>query len=371
MKRILFVFSLCLCASLANLHAQGIDQSKGGFTEGATVSIGRARPATDGGAGLGTWGGDPFHVQARHWPQGCDAARQAYIDAGSPADWLAMGGCGEVFEDEWGHNLITSAGEDALSDIIGKVSSPPAQFNYVALTNTGITPAKGDTTLSGEIGSNGLQRAQGTHTNTSAAIGTPPTAGSLATVGTSGAATLDYWVFACTYQGCTAVGTAAQITTANATLTNANYVTGSFTGKLGAAYYVIVRTNSGSTPSGAQAGGTAQTSPGTICTGQAGTNCAAGVGWLSCGALTAGTAPTCKFGDQSNNTEAFTVPASDQTYAGSHTLAKTFTATGTQSAQAFGIFNASSVGTMLAEGTFTSASLVTNDTLAFTWTMYH
>lgn len=37
-------------------------------------------------------------------------------------------------------------------------------FNYIALTNTAITPAAGDTTLSGEIAANGLARAQGTVT---------------------------------------------------------------------------------------------------------------------------------------------------------------------------------------------------------------
>lgn len=37
-------------------------------------------------------------------------------------------------------------------------------FNYIALTNTAVTPAAGDTTLSGEIAANGLSRAQGTVT---------------------------------------------------------------------------------------------------------------------------------------------------------------------------------------------------------------
>jgi hypothetical protein len=37
-------------------------------------------------------------------------------------------------------------------------------FNYIALTNSAITPAHGDTTLAGEIVANGLSRAQGTVT---------------------------------------------------------------------------------------------------------------------------------------------------------------------------------------------------------------
>jgi hypothetical protein len=42
-------------------------------------------------------------------------------------------------------------------------------FNYIALTNTAVTPAAGDTTLSGEIAANGLSRAQGTVTLASGA----------------------------------------------------------------------------------------------------------------------------------------------------------------------------------------------------------
>jgi hypothetical protein len=53
----------------------------------------------------------------------------------------------------------------------------------------------------------------------------------------------------------------------------------------------------------------------------------------------------------------------------SYTLANTFTATGTQAAQAAAILNASSSGTMCFENTFTQASLSTNDTLTVTWTI--
>jgi hypothetical protein len=53
----------------------------------------------------------------------------------------------------------------------------------------------------------------------------------------------------------------------------------------------------------------------------------------------------------------------------SYTLANTFTATGTQAAQAAGMFNASSSGTLCFENTFTQASLVSGDTLTVTWTI--
>lgn len=51
------------------------------------------------------------------------------------------------------------------------------------------------------------------------------------------------------------------------------------------------------------------------------------------------------------------------------TVTKTFTATGTQSAQKAGLFNASSVGTLCFETAFTPVSLVSTDTLQITWTV--
>jgi hypothetical protein len=61
--------------------------------------------------------------------------------------------------------------------------------------------------------------------------------------------------------------------------------------------------------------------------------------------------------------------ASHTSNATSYTVANTFTATAAQSAQATGLFNASSSGTMCFENTFTQASLSTNDTLTVTWTI--
>ena len=335
---------------------QGLSPSTGA-TDVAEVSVGRPRMIFADGMSKP----HPYHVEARHWPVGCESEKQLFDSFGIVPD---RGKCGEKFYDYDGENLTTSAGETLFSDLMAKLTSPPAQCNYVALTNTGITPAVADTTLSGEISTNGLQRAQATYADASAALGTAPTTGAISQVGTTGATTVDYWVFACTFQGCTAVGTGAQTTTSNATLSTTNYNTFSFTGKLGAAFYRIVRTHNNTTPTGSLAGGsTITTADGEI-----------SAGYISCataGGQVAGTAPTCNVADQSNTLGAFTVPAADQTFAGKYTLTKTFTATGSQSAQAFGIFNASSTGTMCFEGTFTSASLVTNDTLAFTETVYH
>lgn len=331
----------------------------------------------------------PYHVEARHWGpsppklnalqrfwhkvhplprsvqvlnarlEACQLARQHYVATSElPADSL---GCGSRFYSYDGENLITSAGQTAISKQMADTAAQPASGNYVALTNTGITPAVADTTLSGEISSNGLSRAQATFADTSAAIGAPPTPSAITQTGSAGATTVDYWVFACTYQGCTAVGTGVQTTASNATLSAANYNTGTFTGKLGAAYYRIIRTHNNTTPSGSLAGGsTISTADGEISTQP------------YCADLVAGTAPTCTFADVSNTLTAFTVPASDQTFVGKYTLTKTFTCTtAPQAAQAFGIFNASSSGTLFFEGTFASASLQINDTLSFTETVFH
>lgn len=64
------------------------------------------------------------------------------------------------------HNLITTAGKDFIAAQIGSASAATSGANYIALTNTAITPAAGDTTLSGEITTNGLGRALGTYAHT-------------------------------------------------------------------------------------------------------------------------------------------------------------------------------------------------------------
>lgn len=64
-------------------------------------------------------------------------------------------------------NQITNAGRDFLHSQGYNTSGIGANgLNYVALTNTAVTPAAGDTTLSGEIAANGLSRAQGAYAHT-------------------------------------------------------------------------------------------------------------------------------------------------------------------------------------------------------------
>ena len=72
-----------------------------------------------------------------------------------------------VFAVKKHHNLTTNAGKDFIK---AQISGTATTSNciYIAVGTTAITPAVTDTTLSGEVTTNGLQRAPGTY----AAVGT-------------------------------------------------------------------------------------------------------------------------------------------------------------------------------------------------------
>ena len=73
---------------------------------------------------------------------------------------------GQIFFDETNYNLRTYAGINWQYNQMAGTTA--AVCTYIALSNTAITPALTDTTLSGEITSAyGLQRALGTVTHTS------------------------------------------------------------------------------------------------------------------------------------------------------------------------------------------------------------
>jgi hypothetical protein len=76
----------------------------------------------------------------------------------------------EIYHHE-DHNLITDAGKDFIREQIGQTTASGAidgnGANFIALTNTGITPAAGDTALSGEITANGLGRGAGSYAEVS------------------------------------------------------------------------------------------------------------------------------------------------------------------------------------------------------------
>jgi len=68
---------------------------------------------------------------------------------------------------ELNHNLLTNAGKDFFFQQCYKDSGLGANGSYyVGVTTTAITPAVGDTTLSGELTTNGFTRAAGTYAHT-------------------------------------------------------------------------------------------------------------------------------------------------------------------------------------------------------------
>lgn len=67
-------------------------------------------------------------------------------------------------------NLRTTVGNDYVCDSLGKSASRPAVAEYMALSENAAGPAAGDTTLTGEITTNGLARVLATYAHTGAAI---------------------------------------------------------------------------------------------------------------------------------------------------------------------------------------------------------
>jgi len=76
---------------------------------------------------------------------------------------------GQVFYRSSLPDLETNAGLDFQADVMGTTGTQVAACNYLALTDTAISPAATDTTLSGEITTNGLARIIGTYAHTTGA----------------------------------------------------------------------------------------------------------------------------------------------------------------------------------------------------------
>lgn len=63
----------------------------------------------------------------------------------------------------WKHNLLTNGGRDAFHALCYTNNAAGTRgYGYIASTESTITPAASDTTLSGEIATNGLTRADAT-----------------------------------------------------------------------------------------------------------------------------------------------------------------------------------------------------------------
>ena len=334
-----FLFALALVSLL-------LAQERNGSIEQATVQV---RHAGDVGPAM-TFGevahdyahglfGHPYHVSAKHPRTGC----------------LQTAVCGEEFYHYDGWNLRTSIGTTWQAELMSKTTTPTAnlQCNYIGLTNTAIVPAEADTALSGIISSNGLGIAQATYTNNSTNLAVP-SAPTVALTGGGGGTAQFYFIEACNQGVCTTPSAASVTATPGATLSATVYDTVSWTPVPGAATYVVIRSNSGSAPSGSEAGGATQSSTGQVSTGIPGC-----------------TAATCTIVDSSNTLNAYIIPGSNATNFGTYTLVHTWTATGSQSAQGFGVFWTSgpTASTMCFEGTFTQVSLNTNDTFQLTETV--
>jgi hypothetical protein len=129
------------------------------------VSVGR-HGALDQGVKIGP---NIVEITARHCAAYAHQARHGFL-------WLAkkttidFDACNAdpstVYAYRKGHNLLTNAGKDVIASAVSNTATQAAACNYIALTNTAITPAVGDTTLSGEIATNGLSRAQATYAHT-------------------------------------------------------------------------------------------------------------------------------------------------------------------------------------------------------------
>jgi hypothetical protein len=63
-------------------------------------------------------------------------------------------------------NLRTNTGGDWQASAMGNTSAPPATCNYIALSNDATAPSTSDTSVTSEIASNGLSRAQANYNHT-------------------------------------------------------------------------------------------------------------------------------------------------------------------------------------------------------------
>lgn len=92
-------------------------------------------------------------------------------------DGMEVGGCHEHFRRYRDHDgiafLRTAAGRDFQSRVMGDTASTGtgsyAAANYIAMTESSVAPADGDTTLSGELTDSGLARAQGVYAHVAGA----------------------------------------------------------------------------------------------------------------------------------------------------------------------------------------------------------
>ena len=168
-KRLLAALLVCACA-----FAQM--QENAGGSNSIAAQVGRNRTIVEDASGLPGLHHLVRQVQRR--PTGACTALEAQAETDAlerevPVEGqeIASTRCWKIVSQTYSHNLVPNAGLDWLAEIGWKVSTPTdtGRCNYIALTNTAITPGATDTTLSGEITTNGLARAQATYAHTSGA----------------------------------------------------------------------------------------------------------------------------------------------------------------------------------------------------------
>lgn len=107
-----------------------------------------------------------------HPPAGIDAAIEAMLAGECLQDhkpnevhaWITRAN-GDVEDLGIAENLRTTVGADWQAAVMGS-GTQPAVAQYIALTTNASAAAAGDTTLTSEIASGGLSRAQGTYSHT-------------------------------------------------------------------------------------------------------------------------------------------------------------------------------------------------------------
>jgi len=131
----------------------------------ASTKVGRGAPIQERTVAL-----NMVNVTTRHCQK---YSRQTQTKNGDQYVWtyeIDANACAQdsstIFYSHTDHNLRTNAGSDAQSSQMGNTSTQAASCNYIALTNDATAPSATDTTLTSEISTNGLGRAQGTYAHT-------------------------------------------------------------------------------------------------------------------------------------------------------------------------------------------------------------
>lgn len=177
MKKMNRMFLALAFAGIMFGQSEALDPS-----QGAAATVGRGRPMVEAvGASSQPGKSDQAarFAEVSQWVKtvqpGVDAVQQRVAQLAeefpglNPVNVTARHADGTVFYSDTVHNLRTNAGANWQADIMANTSTPSVntQCNYIAVTNDATSPVATGTTLTSEIATNGLTRAQGTYAHTS------------------------------------------------------------------------------------------------------------------------------------------------------------------------------------------------------------